>query len=237
MHTVDDSVQSHQSQIRERQAVAETNSLNSNIKGVPRILCNTSKRGQGAPGATGRKKNNRRKKCGRHWSSSARPTPAGFHLSGIGDSILNSSGLKFSHIWFSPSCFLAHLTTHHEVLDLQSIRRFWTLSLLGPLLVRIGGTHFLLQSWSRPVETGLDRSCPVSTVHHRSLSTRSFCSSTDHDVLECQTHHEFVDCGAAAAFQKLRLGTVCGADCGAAAACKKSSVSLFTLIIFQLCVM
>ena len=64
------------------------------------------------------------------------PTDAGgFHLSGIGDSILNSSGLKFSHIWFSPSSFLAHLIIHHEVLDHRSIKRFWILSLLGPLLV------------------------------------------------------------------------------------------------------
>ena len=58
---------------------------------------------------------------------------------------------------------------------------------------------------------GRHRSCPVATIHRRSLSTHRFCSSTHHDVL---------DYGAAAAFQKLRLGAVCGADCGAAASFK-----------------
>ena len=54
------------------------------------------------------------------------PTYAGgVRLSGIGSikysaSLLNSSGLKSSHIWFSQSSFLAHLIIHHEVLD-QSI--------------------------------------------------------------------------------------------------------------------
>ena len=47
MHTVDDSVQSHESQIRETQAVAETNSLNPDVTFNLRILCNTSKRSQG----------------------------------------------------------------------------------------------------------------------------------------------------------------------------------------------
>ena len=89
---------------------------------------------------------------------------------------------------------------------------------------------FLSQDWwytfsaSVLVETSRDRSCPVSTVHHRNLSTHSFCSSTHQNVLEC---------GAAAAFQKLRLG----AACGAAAPFKKSSFSNFTLIFFSLCVM
>ena len=40
---------------------------------------------------------------------------------------------------------------------------------------------------------GRDRSCPVATIHRRSLSTHSFCSSTHHDILEatvCEDENE-----------------------------------------------
>ena len=77
-----------------------------------RILgfCATSKRGQGARSDRKDKKTTE----GEVWQALELISPThagGFHLSGIGvtehsDSILNSSGLKFSHIWFSPSNFL-----------------------------------------------------------------------------------------------------------------------------------
>ena len=43
------------------------------------------------------------------------------------------------------------------------------------------------------------------------------------------THHEVLDCGAVAAFQKLRLGAVCGADCEAVAAFQKNFILHFLL--------
>ena len=126
LHTVDDSVQSHQSQIRERQAVAETNSLNSDVKGVPRILCNTSKRGQGAPGATGRKK----QQGGKVWQTLEliSPTDAGgfssfwnrrFHLELIWTQI--QSHLVLSKLFSGSSDNSSRSsgsTIHQEVLDL-----------------------------------------------------------------------------------------------------------------------
>ena len=39
---------------------------------------------------------------------------------------------------------------------------------------------------------GRDRSCPVATVHRSNLSALSFCSSTHHDVLECQPITKFL---------------------------------------------
>ena len=77
-------------------------------------FCATHRREASGARSDRKEKKQQDEKCGRHWSSSARPTPAGFRLSGIGvikysDSILNSSGLKFSHIQFSPNGFLAHL--------------------------------------------------------------------------------------------------------------------------------
>ena len=86
---------------------------------------------------------------------------------------------------------------------------------------------FLSQAWwyafsaSVLVETGLAQSrlFIIETFPHT-----VFCSST---------HHEVLDCTAAAAFQKLRLGAACGTDCGAAAAFQKETfISTFTLIIF-----
>ena len=46
--------------------------------------------------------------------------------------------------------------------------------------VRIGGTHFLLQSWSRPVLPNLECSSQKSFLTY-------FCYSTHHEVLECQS--------------------------------------------------
>ena len=50
------------------------------------------------------------------------------------------------------------------------------------------------------------------------------------------THHEVVDCIAAAAFQKFHLGDACGADCGAAASFVIIT-PLFTLVFFRLLVL
>ena len=47
------------------------------------------------------------------------------------------------------------------------------------------------------------------------------------------THHEVLDCIAAAAFQKLHLGDACGTDCGAAASFI-IIISLFTFVFFRL---
>ena len=46
------------------------------------------------------------------------------------------------------------------------------------------------------------------------------------------THYEVLDYGAAAAFQKLRLGAACGADCGAAAAFKSFIFHIVFALIF-----
>ena len=78
----------------------------------PRILCNTSKRGEGA--RSDRKEKNQQEEVWQALELSSPTYAGGFRLSGIGvikysDSILNSSGLKFSHIQFSPNSFLAHL--------------------------------------------------------------------------------------------------------------------------------
>ena len=50
------------------------------------------------------------------------------------------------------------------------------------------------------------------------------------------THHEVLDCIAAAAFQMFHLGGACGADCGAAASFI-IIISLFTLVFFGLFVL
>ena len=47
------------------------------------------------------------------------------------------------------------------------------------------------------------------------------------------THHEFLDCLAAPAFQKLHLGDARGTGCGAAASFI-IFISLFTLVFFRL---
>ena len=47
------------------------------------------------------------------------------------------------------------------------------------------------------------------------------------------THHDVIDCIAAAAFQKLHLGDTCETDCGAAASFK-IFISPFTLVFFRL---
>ena len=47
------------------------------------------------------------------------------------------------------------------------------------------------------------------------------------------THHEVLECIAAAAFQKLHSGEACGTDCGAAAPFT-IIISLFTLVFFGL---
>ena len=66
----------------------------------------------------------------------------------------------------------------------------------------------------------------VETGPARNLSTHSFCSST---------HHDDLDCGAAAAFQKLRLGAACGVDCGAAAAFESFIFSFYFDLLLTLC--
>ena len=51
------------------------------------------------------------------------------------------------------------------------------------------------------------------------------------------THHEILDCIAAAAFQKLHLGDACGTDCGAAASFKNNHSTFYfgLLLTFALC--
>ena len=50
------------------------------------------------------------------------------------------------------------------------------------------------------------------------------------------THHEVLDCLAAAASLKLDLGDAWGADCGAAASLK-IFISVFTSVFLRICVM
>ena len=49
------------------------------------------------------------------------------------------------------------------------------------------------------------------------------------------THHEVLDCIAAAAFQKLQLGAACGTDCGADATFKIFSSLFYCGHILTLC--
>ena len=80
--------------------------------------------------------------------------------------------------------------------------------------------------------TGKREEAPVLTVHHIILSSHKFARQPVTMFLNV-THHEVLDCIAAAAFKKLHLGDACGTDCGAAASFI-IIISLFTLVFFGL---
>ena len=98
---------------------------------------------------------------------------------------------------------------------------------LPPFLRQAWWYVLSLQSWSRPGPV-----LPVLTVHHIILSSHKFARQPITMFLNV-THHEVLDCTAAAAFQKLHLGDACGTDCGAAASFI-IVISLFTLVFFRL---
>ena len=93
-----------------------------------------------------------------------------------------------------------------------------------PLLRQAWWYVLSLQSWSRPEPV-----LPVLTVHHIILSSHTFARQPIMMFLKV-THHEVLDCTAAAALQKLHLGDACGTDSGVF----QISVSLFTLVFLKL---
>ena len=98
LHTVDDNVQSHQSQTRGTQAVAEINSLNSKS-----LESSDSVQQNGEPGR------NQDEKCDKHRSSSVRPVTRIFRFR-LGRAWVVPSRICFSEVVFPHEFFCQSIT-------------------------------------------------------------------------------------------------------------------------------